>query len=60
MDSPAVYVTDEFVVAGGTAGGGWSRDQLALLGVPWPPRAGSKVAVVGRQLSARDAGCFCR
>jgi hypothetical protein len=53
-----VTVTAELIDAGRSERGGWSKAQLALLKVPWPPPAGWKVAVVGSVIPKPDADRF--
>jgi hypothetical protein len=53
-----VTVTAELIEAGRSERGGWSKAQLALLGVPWPPPAGWKEVVVGRAIPRPDAKRF--
>jgi hypothetical protein len=53
-----VTVTAELIAAGRSERGGWSKAQLALLGVPWPPPAGWKAEVIGRAISKPDADRF--
>jgi len=35
--SDMVVVTREFIMSGRSPNGAWTRAQLALIGVPWPP-----------------------
>jgi hypothetical protein len=53
-----VPVTAELIAAGRSQRGGWSKAQLALLGVPWPPPAGWKGEVIGRAISKAAADRF--
>lgn len=39
-----------------TPAGGWTRDQLAAWGVPWPPPKGWKDELAERWQAARPAG----
>ncbi len=34
-----------------TRAGGWTRRDLALLGVPWPPVSGWKDRIIGNEMS---------
>jgi hypothetical protein len=46
-------VTRELLEAGKSQRGGWTRQQLAILGVAWPPRRGWPCEVIGvRRLTA--------
>lgn len=53
-----VTVTREFVHAHKTPKGAWTKRQLALLGVPWPPQNGWMVRIAGRQISDAAAAEF--
>lgn len=51
-------VTVELIAAGASPGGGYTREQLAVLGVDWPPPKGWKARVIGQPISEDDAGKF--
>lgn len=51
-------VTEELLALGRSAAGGWTKAQLALLGVPWPPVTGWKSKVIGSVLTEGDAATF--
>ena len=51
-------ITAEFIEAGKSASGGWSRAQLQILGVAWPPPKGWKTVVVGKSIKEADAKLF--
>lgn len=51
-------LTHELIESGMTPRGAWTRAQLAVLGVSWPPRRGWKEALVGKQLSESAYGLF--
>ena len=53
-----VLVTREFIMQGRSERGGWTKDQLALLGVTWPPEAGWIQRVVGKEIYAEAASAF--
>lgn len=53
-----VTVTREFLESGKSLNGGWSREQLELIGVPWPPVSGWRREAIGRELGEEDAGRF--
>lgn len=53
-----VRVTREFLNSGKSARGGWSRKQLALLGVHWPLAHGWKERVLGTLVTAHCAEKF--
>ncbi len=46
-------ITREWLVANRTLNGGWSRAQLRIIGVAWPPRKGWIEKVAGRELPKR-------
>lgn len=35
-----MIITEEFILRGRVGNGGWNKEQLWLLGVPWPPVSG--------------------
>jgi len=45
-----MMLTDKLIDCGRSKAGGWSRPQLACLGVAWPPRRGWKRALVGTNI----------
>jgi hypothetical protein len=53
-----VRVTSELIEAGQSDRGGWTKAQLALLGVPWPPPSGWKAAVLGKAIPSSAADRF--
>jgi hypothetical protein len=53
-----VVITDDLIKQGMSTGGGWSRAQLALIGVEWPPKTGWKIRVIGDRISAAAARRF--
>lgn len=58
MGEELVAVTTELIEAGQSDRGGWSKAQLALLGVSWPPPPGWKGEVIGRLVPQADAERF--
>lgn len=58
MGDDPVRVTAELIEAGRSARGGWSKLQLALLRVPWPPPSGWKTTVIGQVLGRVEADRF--
>ena len=38
----SVEITEDEIEAAKTVNGGWTKEQLAKWGVPWPPPKGSK------------------
>jgi predicted GIY-YIG superfamily endonuclease len=53
-----MHITEAFLQSGASDRGGWSRDQLTLLGVDWPPPRGWKRALLGQCISDEDAEKF--
>ncbi|WP_234086828.1 GIY-YIG nuclease family protein [Azonexus sp. R2A61] len=53
-------ITEELLAAGASARGGFSKQQLALLGIEWPPSRGWKQAIVGRSIPEDDVEEFLR
>lgn len=51
-------ITEEFLSAGMSERGGFSRQQLELLGISWPPSQGWKRALLGQSISDEVAGAF--
>lgn len=51
-------VTLELLAAGASSKGGWSREQLHILGVPWPPPSGWKKRVIGQSIPPHEAEKF--
>lgn len=53
-----MIVTKEFLAAGSSENGGFSRKQLELLGVEWPLRQGWKDLLIGKEVSDENAQAF--
>jgi hypothetical protein len=51
-------ITEDLLSLGRSEAGGWTKAQLALLGVPWPPVTGWKKTVLGKQITAAAAAAF--
>lgn len=52
-------ITREFIMSGSTNGhAGWNREQLAVIGVSWPPINGWMSRVIGNELSDAKAKLF--
>ena len=51
-------ITDELIESGKSASGGWSKAQLQILGVAWPPQKGWKAGVIGKSIQESDAKLF--
>jgi hypothetical protein len=57
-EAEQIVVTAELLAAGRSERGGWSKAQLAILGVAWPPTTGWKAVVVGLRLPRAEAERF--
>lgn len=57
-DLERVKITQELIRRGESGAGGWNREQLRLIGVPWPPKHGWRRRVEGRWISKADAEAF--
>lgn len=53
-----VTITEEFLERGRSAQGGWTRGQLRLLGVAWPPVIGWQILLCGKKIAAEKAAQF--
>jgi hypothetical protein len=53
-----VKITDEWVRANATRNSGYTKKQLELLGVDWPPIAGWKREISGREIDDAIAEQF--
>lgn len=51
-------ITDDFIESGKSVAGGFSKVQLALPDVAWPPVSGWKAEVVGKRITADAAARF--
>jgi hypothetical protein len=58
LDDPTVLVTTELLNAGRGTDGEYTRAQLALLGVGWPPPRGWRSGVKGLRITAEKADEF--
>ena len=52
MDS--VRITNEMIVSAGTKGCGYTKKQLAAVGISWPPSKGWKAGLIGKVVPIRD------
>ena len=50
MEGQAITLTHELIESFATAKIGWTKSQLAMLGVAWPPARGWKAALVGTMI----------
>lgn len=55
-----VTVTRGILDAGQSSRGAWSREQLELLGVPWPPARGWRGRLEGTRLPGSTVAAFLR
>ena len=53
-----MQITAELLERGKSDRGGWTREQLHIVGVDWPPRPGWQSKVVGKQISGDHACRF--
>lgn len=53
-------VTEQWVRQHQSGNGGWTRDQLEVLGVSWPPREGWIRRVIGMEISDENRERFER
>lgn len=51
-------ITSELIEEGKSEKGGWTKFQLSLLGVQWPPQKGWKEIVIGRRIAIEHARQF--
>ena len=55
---PRFTVTVQWLKQHATARGGYTKAQLALIGVAWPPTPGWQQTVDGAEIAASDAARF--
>lgn len=53
-----ITITPELLAKAKTDAGGYTKAQLAILGIDWPPVKGWARAVIGRELDAEQAARF--
>ena len=51
-------ITQDLIRRGASGTGGWTRKQLELLGVQYPPRSGWRQFICGRFISEKDQAEF--
>lgn len=51
-------ITEKFLKEGQSANGGWSKRQLNMIGVNWPPASGWKQTVIGQLIEEKTARDF--
>ena len=57
-DDQPFIVTGDWLAQHATAHGGYTKQQLARLGVSWPPKNGWKESVAGKAISQADRVAF--
>jgi hypothetical protein len=53
-----MQITDQWLMDNRTRAGAWTKAQLALIGVDWPPIHGWKQKVIGQVISENTANEF--
>lgn len=53
-------ITENLIEMGMSDKKAWSRAQLALIGVEWPPLKGWKSRIIGKEISEADAEKFVK
>lgn len=53
-----ILITDDYLNSHRTERGAWTKSQFKVIGVPWPPIAGWKSVVLGRELTDEQAKAF--
>lgn len=53
-----MVITKEFLEQGRAENGAWTRAQLEVIGVSWPPKKGWMEAVIGTSVSSSRAEAF--
>ena len=53
-----MQITDQWLMDNRTKAGAWTRAQLAVIGVDWPPVHGWKQKVIGQVISESPASAF--
>ena len=53
-----MYLTREFIMEHRTRRGGWTKAQLQVIGVEWPPRNGWIGRACGRNITPDQADMF--
>lgn len=55
-----ITLTHEMIPAARTPNGGYTKKQLAAIGVDWPPQKGWSKEVVGKQITRQQFEIFSR
>lgn len=53
-----MVLTAKIIDAGASTNGGWNKEQLAILGISWPPVKGWKRRLIGTQISEHQYANF--
>lgn len=53
-----MLITKKLIESGKSEHGGWTSQQLALLRVAWPPKAGWQAACIGKSITDANAALF--
>jgi hypothetical protein len=53
-----MQITDQWLMDNRTKAGAWTRAQLAVIGIDWPPYHGWKQKVIGQVISEQTASAF--
>lgn len=51
-------LTRQFIMDNRTLKGSWTRPQIEVLGIEWPPRQGWIDTVIGKELTAQQVRIF--
>jgi hypothetical protein len=55
-----MILTEEFLRKNSTMRGGWTKKQLAALGVSWPPKSGWMAEMIGKEITQKQVDSFLR
>ena len=53
-----MIITDEWLIENSTKSGGYTKSQLALIGVQWPPEQGWKNIVIDTEITEENKIAF--
>ena len=53
-----MIISDDLIKSGESGNGGWNKQQLAVLGINWPPYRGWRKCIIGKSISDSDAKKF--
>lgn len=60
VETVMIEITESWLHANCSAGSAWTRAQLAVLGINWPPTYGWKRRLIGLEISDETAAAFVR